>query len=52
MAYNHTKVVRSGDPKQLAPIMRSDLALPVKLGVSYLDRLFEMNMYDESLSRT
>jgi len=48
MSDNRTNVILSGDPKQLGPIVRSDLALSLKLGVSYLDRLCEMNMYDES----
>ena len=48
MADNQTNVILSGDPKQLGPIVRSDLALSLKLGVSYLDRLCEMNLYDES----
>ena len=48
MAYNRTNVVLSGDPKQLGLIVKSDLALTLKLGVIYLGRLFEMNMYDES----
>lgn len=48
MADNRTNVILSGDPKQLGPIVRSDLALSLKLGVSYLDRLCEMNMYDET----
>lgn len=48
MADNQTNVILSGDPKQLGPIVRSDLALSLKLGVSYLDRLCEMDMYDES----
>ena len=48
MADNRTNVILSGDPKQLGPIVRSDLALSLKLGVSYLDRLCEMSMYDES----
>ena len=48
MADNRTNVVLSGDPKQLGPIVRSDLALSLKFDVSYLDRLCEMNMYDES----
>jgi helicase MOV-10 len=48
MADNQTNIILSGDPKQLGPIVRSDLALSLKLGVSYLDRLCEMTMYDES----
>ena len=48
MSDNRTNVILSGDPKQLGPIVRSDLALTLRLGVSYLDRLCEMNMYDES----
>ena len=48
MANNQTNVILSGDPKQLRPFVRSNLALSLKLGVSYLDRLCEMNIYDES----
>jgi len=48
MGDNRTNVILSGDPKQLGPVVRSDLALNLKLGVSYLDRLCEMNLYDET----
>ena len=48
MSDGRTNIVLSGDPKQLGPIVRSDLALTLKLGVSYLDRLCETQTYDES----
>lgn len=48
MSDGRTNVILSGDPKQLGPIVRSDLALTLKLGVSYLDRLCETQTYDES----
>src|SRR5258706_720089 len=43
-ADNRTNVILSGDPKQLAPIVRSDPALSLKLGVTILHRVWEMNM--------
>lgn len=46
LADDQTNVVLSGDPKQLGPIIRSDLAVSLKLGVSYLDRLCERDIYD------
>jgi len=48
MSDGRTNIILSGDPKQLGPIVRSDLALTLKLGVSYLDRLCETQTYDES----
>lgn len=43
-----TNVVLSGDPKQLGPIIRSDIAVKLNFGVSLLDRLHEMPIYDET----
>lgn len=48
MSDGRTNIILSGDPKQLGPIVRSDLALTLKLGVSYLDRLCETQTYNES----
>lgn len=48
MSDGRTNIILSGDPKQLGPIVRSDLALTLNLGVSYLDRLCEMKIYNES----
>ena len=48
MSDGRTNIILSGDPKQLGPIVRSDLAVTMKLGVSYLDRLCESQVYNES----
>ncbi|KAI0263051.1 P-loop containing nucleoside triphosphate hydrolase protein [Gloeopeniophorella convolvens] len=40
-----TKVVLSGDPKQLRPIVRSAVADALGLGISYLERLMERDAY-------
>ncbi|OSX63564.1 hypothetical protein POSPLADRAFT_1045879 [Postia placenta MAD-698-R-SB12] len=42
-----TQVVLSGDPKQLGPIIRSSVARDLGLGVSYLERMMERDLYDE-----
>ena len=41
-----TNVILSGDPKQLGPIVRSDIARELGLEVSYLRRLMELDAYD------
>ena len=47
LATPNTNLILSGDPKQLGPIIRSDLALSFGFGVSFLDRLTEMPLYDD-----
>ncbi|CAG7847798.1 Probable RNA helicase SDE3; AltName: Full=Silencing defective protein 3 [Serendipita indica DSM 11827] len=47
MADAKTNLILSGDPKQLGPIVRANAAIALKLGVSLLDRLTEMPIYDE-----
>jgi helicase MOV-10 len=47
LANKDTNVILSGDPKQLGPIIRSDLAIRLGLSVSFLDRLIKMPLYDE-----
>lgn len=47
LATAKTNLILSGDPKQLGPIIRSDVALSFKFGVSLLDRLTEMPLYDD-----
>jgi helicase MOV-10 len=47
MANDRTNLILSGDPKQLGPIIRSDVALEFNFGVSLLDRLCEMSLYDD-----
>jgi helicase MOV-10 len=42
-----TNVVLSGDPKQLGPIIRSNIALRLGLGISFLERLTNTPLYDE-----
>lgn len=47
LATANTNLILSGDPKQLGPIIRSDVAISFGFGVSFLDRLTEMPLYDE-----
>lgn len=44
---NTTNVILSGDPCQLGPIIHSPIAVEFGLGVSFLERLMEGEMYDE-----
>lgn len=46
MASEDTRIVLSGDPKQLGPIVRSSIARDHGLGVSYMERLMERGVYD------
>ena len=46
-----TNVIISGDVKQLGPIVRSPLARELGLGKSYLERLMESELYDETSAR-
>ncbi|KAI0371390.1 P-loop containing nucleoside triphosphate hydrolase protein [Pilatotrama ljubarskyi] len=49
---NDTRVVLSGDPKQLGPVIRSSIARELGLGKSYLERLMERPVYyDASTGR-
>jgi helicase MOV-10 len=48
LATSKTNLVLSGDPKQLGPIIRSDVAAHFKLAASLLDRLTERPLYDEA----
>lgn len=41
-----TNVIIAGDPKQLGPIIRSPIAQKLGLGVSWLDRLMALPIYD------
>ncbi|KAH9983175.1 P-loop containing nucleoside triphosphate hydrolase protein [Russula compacta] len=43
-----TKLILSGDPKQLRPIIHSAIANELGLGISYLERLMECNVYRRS----
>jgi helicase MOV-10 len=47
MADNSTNVVLSGDPRQLGPIIRSNIARELGLETSYLERLMKTEVYDE-----
>lgn len=42
-----TNVILSGDPCQLGPIIQSPISEEFGLGVSFLERLMEDDMYDE-----
>jgi len=47
MADNGTRVILSGDHKQLGPIIRSDVARALGLETSYLERLMGRDGYEE-----
>lgn len=47
MADNSTNIILSGDPKQLGPIIRSNVARELGLETSYMERLMDRDMYDE-----
>jgi helicase MOV-10 len=49
MADNSTAVILSGDPKQLGPIIRSNIAREFGLETSYLERLMDRDLYDEQM---
>ncbi|KAI0765417.1 P-loop containing nucleoside triphosphate hydrolase protein [Fomes fomentarius] len=51
MASASTRIVLSGDPKQLGPIVRSSIAREHGLGVSYMERLMERPVYDAQRGR-
>ena len=46
MSDTRTNVILSGDPKQLGPIIRSNVARELGLEKSYLERLMENSVYD------
>ncbi|KAL5635882.1 hypothetical protein ACGC1H_004621 [Rhizoctonia solani] len=46
LASSATNIVLSGDPRQLGPVMRSPVALQLGLGLSYLERLMNTEMYN------
>ncbi|KAG8746581.1 hypothetical protein FRC10_004433 [Ceratobasidium sp. 414] len=46
-----TNIVLSGDPRQLGPVIRSPIALQMGLGLSYLERLMNMPMYNPTTMR-
>ncbi|KAG8853758.1 hypothetical protein FRB96_008013 [Tulasnella sp. 330] len=47
IANNWTNVILSGDPNQLGPIIRSALARPMGLGLSFLERLMKRDLYSD-----
>nr|VWP00270.1 Adenylate cyclase [Ganoderma boninense] len=51
MASDDTRIVLSGDPKQLGPIIRSSIAREHGLGVSYMERLMERPIYGAQAGR-
>ncbi len=48
MATPSTRVILSGDPKQLGPVVRSSLARELGLGKSYLERLMDLSLYQSA----
>ncbi|CAE6520072.1 unnamed protein product [Rhizoctonia solani] len=51
LAGSGTNIVLSGDPQQLGPVIRSPIALQQGLGLSYLERLMNTDMYNPSVMR-
>lgn len=47
MADNRTRIVLSGDHRQLGPIIRSDVARSLGLETSYLERLMDREVYQD-----
>ncbi|KAF7291968.1 RNA helicase [Mycena indigotica] len=47
MADTRTNIILSGDPKQLGPIIRSNIARNLGLEISYIERLMQRDLYDE-----
>ena len=48
MVAPNTRVILSGDPKQLGPVIRSSTARELGLGKSYLERLMEQPLYRDA----
>ena len=48
LATAQTRVVLSGDPKQLGPVIRSSIARELGLGMSYLERLMDLPLYQSA----
>ncbi|KAJ7034547.1 P-loop containing nucleoside triphosphate hydrolase protein [Mycena alexandri] len=48
MADTKTNIVLSGDPKQLGPIIRSTIARELGLETSYIERLMQREIYNET----
>ncbi|KAG9019867.1 hypothetical protein FRB95_005495, partial [Tulasnella sp. JGI-2019a] len=44
-----TNFILSGDPLQLGPIIRSGVARALGLGISFLERLMKLKIYDEKI---
>jgi len=51
MADQDTNIILSGDPKQLGPIIRSAVARELKLDVSYLERMMELEAYQPDVGQ-
>ncbi|KAG8929262.1 hypothetical protein FRC01_004609 [Tulasnella sp. 417] len=47
MANENTRIILSGDPKQLGPIIRSAVASRLGLATSFLNRLVERDVYSD-----
>ncbi|KAJ2992539.1 hypothetical protein NUW54_g7909 [Trametes sanguinea] len=48
MVSKETRVILSGDPKQLGPVIRSSIARDLGLDKSYLERLMERPLYSDA----
>ena len=51
LALDHTRIILSGDPKQLGPVVRSSTAREFGLERSYLERLMDLPIYSSPHSR-
>ena len=51
LAQAHTRIILSGDPKQLGPVIRSSIAREFGLAKSYLERLMETALYSDETGR-
>lgn len=48
LADARTNIILCGDPKQLGPVVRSRVARELGLGKSYMERLMQRQVYDET----
>lgn len=46
-----TNVVLCGDPQQLPPVVHSRITRSLGLGISLMERLMELDLYDEDGTR-
>ena len=49
--YSLFQVVLAGDPMQLGPVLRSNLAMDLGMGLSFLERLSQLPLYGRDEQR-